>query len=300
MSFPHLDTLLAFAVVMLGVSLLVTILTQMFSALANARGANLVWGVRTLMAALDPRLATKADELTRQVLTHPIISHSAFSGFARVPLIGWLVERWQPASAIRLEELIAILHEVPHPAAMAAAAGAGSGGTTVAPLASPPPSAATLGEALETGLRTWFSSTMDRVSRRFALHMRLWTVAFSILLAFAAHLDCFRLLSQLSGNAELRGRLAASTDLMLSSATRTLGEASPETARLAKEVETVRGILEQSGLQLLPSPYKWGYESQEIPGILVTAMLLSLGAPFWFNALKTFTNLRPGTGTRER
>jgi hypothetical protein len=31
----------------------------------------------------------------------------------------------------------------------------------------------------------------------------------------------------------------------------------------------------------------------QIPGVLATAALLSLGAPFWFNMLKQLTNLRP-------
>ena len=32
---------------------------------------------------------------------------------------------------------------------------------------------------------------------------------------------------------------------------------------------------------------------KQIPGVLATAILLSLGAPFWFNMLKQLTNLRP-------
>ena len=57
-------------------------------------------------------------------------------------------------------------------------------------------------------LRSWFETTMDRVSQRFVTHMRLWTVAFSIVVAFALHLDSFRLLSQLAANPDARARLA--------------------------------------------------------------------------------------------
>src|SRR5581483_12490147 len=56
-------------------------------------------------------------------------------------------------------------------------------------------------------LRSWFDTTMDRVSQRFVTHMRLWTVAFSIMVAFALHLDSFRLLSQLAANPDARARL---------------------------------------------------------------------------------------------
>lgn len=44
----YLDTLIGFAVVMLGASLLITILTQMASALFSHRGANLRWGLQTM------------------------------------------------------------------------------------------------------------------------------------------------------------------------------------------------------------------------------------------------------------
>jgi hypothetical protein len=50
----YLDTAIGFAVVMLGISLLITILTQMVSALVNHRGGNLLWGVKTLFANIDP------------------------------------------------------------------------------------------------------------------------------------------------------------------------------------------------------------------------------------------------------
>jgi len=33
-------------------------------------------------------------------------------------------------------------------------------------------------------------------------------------------------------------------------------------------------------------------------GVLATGMLVSLGAPFWFNALKTLCNLRPAVASR--
>jgi hypothetical protein len=50
----YLDAAIGFAVVMLGISLLITILTQMVSALVNHRGGNLLWGVKTRFANIDP------------------------------------------------------------------------------------------------------------------------------------------------------------------------------------------------------------------------------------------------------
>src|SRR4051794_40039187 len=79
----YLDTCIGFAVVMLVMSLLITILTQMTSALLNHRGSNLLWGIKTLFANIDPRrfpqLREKAEWVAREALTHCLVSDSWFS-----------------------------------------------------------------------------------------------------------------------------------------------------------------------------------------------------------------------------
>jgi len=67
----------------------------------------------------------------------------------------------------------------------------------------------------------------------------------------------------------------------------------------------------QTGFELLPNPYPnilsrdwrfrrfwrlsgdWSWPKRRLFGILASAALLSLGSPFWFNTLKSLTNLRP-------
>jgi hypothetical protein len=43
----------------------------------------------------------------------------------------------------------------------------------------------------------------------------------------------------------------------------------------------------------------WQSQLRYVLGVLMTAGLLSLGAPFWFNALKSMTNLRPVVASKE-
>ena len=50
----RLDTLIAFATVLLGVSLLITILNQMINALLGHRGTYLKDGLKDLLETLDP------------------------------------------------------------------------------------------------------------------------------------------------------------------------------------------------------------------------------------------------------
>jgi hypothetical protein len=118
----YLDTLIGFSVVMLLVSLLITILTQMVSALVNHRGSNLRWGLKTLFEHIDPalfpQLAANANRLAHEVLTHPLISDSWFSSLEavrrllQIPVVKTVLGRIELASAIRPVELTNILRQL--------------------------------------------------------------------------------------------------------------------------------------------------------------------------------------------
>jgi hypothetical protein len=80
------------------------------------------------------------------------------------------------------------------------------------------------------------------------------------------------------------------------------------------EITDLTRVFTQTGIQLMPQPYPapftqdwklwswpwawkwsgvWSWPADHLFGILTSAALLSLGAPFWFNQLKTLANLRP-------
>ena len=60
MGMEHLDTIIAFVVIVAGVSVLVTILTQAASALLALRGSNLRWGLTTLLKELTELIPSDA------------------------------------------------------------------------------------------------------------------------------------------------------------------------------------------------------------------------------------------------
>jgi len=96
--------------------------------------------------------------------------------------------------------------------------------------------------------------------------------------------------------------------------------AAPED-QLLDHAASIRTVLGDSGFKLIPDPYHgwdllpsmqntWGLLPPHIPyvwpadnlhfwGIVFSAGLLSLGAPFWFNALKTLSSLRPIVANKE-
>jgi len=70
-----------------------------------------------------------------------------------------------------------------------------------------------------------------------------------------------------------------------------------ELAETAQNAAKVRTIVNQSSFDILR--FRWADPwFPEVPGVAVTAALLSLGAPFWYNLLKTQTSLRPGLAAR--
>lgn len=297
------DTLIGFAVVMLGASLLITILVQMVSALLGLRGTNLLWGIEVLLKTADSKLpAGNVKTIAESVLTDPIISNSRFSQVRALPLVGQLTRRWKFASAIRFEELTKLLKKLAEENRI--------------------PSATAIAQLLQSkaaDLQTWFNAAMDRTAQRFITHTRLWTVIFAFLLAFVAHLDSFHLYNQISSKPELRARLGVLVEDMKKIAEKTTaavpaGTAQPtadeiktRTKELSEDLQAIRNTLDSTQLRLIPDPYpgfwtfpgEYGTPGKHFLGMLVSALLLSLGAPFWYNILKALTNLRPLLAQKE-
>src|SRR5882672_6419258 len=113
----ELDTLIGFVVVMSVVSLLITIITQMVSSFLGLRGRNLADALEAMIHQIDPQIDRKIREaLLNRVLTRPIISDSMLSMsekiWDKVPLLSALRAGWKQASAIRPDELLAILTDI--------------------------------------------------------------------------------------------------------------------------------------------------------------------------------------------
>lgn len=202
-----LDTLIGFAVVMLGVSLIIMILNQAIAALLAHRGSNLCWGLSTLFGNIAPGvsqlpvLTAFAPWLAETVVTHPLISDSLFStrwaeAVKNHPALLRIVRRWQFANAIQPSELTAILNHI---------------------VSNRPPDlprglhrilSAEIRAALAAGnLDQWFGRIENRISQRFTLWMRIWTAIFGLLISFVACLDAFSLASGLYSQGDIRGQL---------------------------------------------------------------------------------------------
>ncbi len=98
-----LDTLIAFSLIMLVVSLLITICVQMIAAALNWRGQNLASGLSITLKVVCPALADKAEAMVNHVLRGPMLSDSTRFGGLKL---------WQTASAARPHEVFDAIHRI--------------------------------------------------------------------------------------------------------------------------------------------------------------------------------------------
>lgn len=295
MSLEHLDTIIAFATVMLGVSLLITTLTQMVSAFLGLRGTNLRWGLKALIENIYPDSRKHAHDIAEAVLRHPLISDSSLSIIRqKVPLL----QRWQLANHVTVAEFVRILERI------TVQTGAGDLKTAmhnIVQQAQPQPGAtaqAVPGVAEE--FQFWFETAMGRTAQRFRMHMRVWTILFAVALCLALHLDSLQLYTQLSSDAELRAGLVAASSTLSAKAQQPAQTTDEKAAleNLAQQAREIKSSLDATRLNLIPSPYPQPWYStyegrRHLLGVLFTIALLSLGAPFWYNVLKSLSSLKP-------
>src|SRR5712691_11543143 len=100
-----LDTLIAFVLIMLVVSLLITIVVQMVGAALNLRGLNLLNGMATTFTLIAPDIAQNATELARCVLKGRLVSDSFLPDW---PIFRW----WRHTTAMRPAEVFDAIHRI--------------------------------------------------------------------------------------------------------------------------------------------------------------------------------------------
>lgn len=170
------------------------------------------------------------------------------------------------------------------------------------------PAAPGKGLTLGPGWNRWFDGTMDRVSERFSTSMRVWTIVFSILVAFWGGLDALSLFNRLSADPEYRAMIVSGMDGVAKRAgdmttTSVDGETSDDAQawqRLENQVAELKVLIQANADLGIFSPRDpFADWPRGFLGRAASAMLLSLGAPFWFNALKKMANLRPSLANKE-
>lgn len=153
----------------------------------------------------------------------------------------------------------------------------------------------------KVAIEGWFDDTMDRVSGWYKRRTQLVTFVVAVGIAVTLNADSIRIATTLWTNPTLRSALVVQAEQAVQQQKPTGSESSPPTAP-----PTIQQSLNQ--VQSLPLPLGWtSADDQQDPralpdsflevlikilGLLITACALTVGAPFWFDLLQRFVNIR--------
>lgn len=154
-------------------------------------------------------------------------------------------------------------------------------------------------KALQAGVERWFNDTMDRAGGWYKRKVQTILLGLAVVITLGLNADTIMIGNALIRDATLRATVVAAAEQY--------------THRPAPDSSAVQGAsldglrAELADLQL---PIGWSYESQDpaadrdfvwwltkILGLALTALAVSLGAPFWFDVLNRVTKLR-GSGSK--
>jgi hypothetical protein len=179
-----------------------------------------------------------------------------------------------------------------------------------------------------------FDPFMDRISSRFTYQARLVTFFSATLVTIALQLDTVDLVNRLAMDDKMRAAFVAQAMAMaddegikavVDSAGPAKAEARPDSASTetppasAETIEPAPGygdrlkvaakteqyylsFLAEQGVISLPEWGKWRehWKAVSLPGLLVSILLLSLGAPFWYGALSQLLQLRSAVARKDQ
>lgn len=150
-------------------------------------------------------------------------------------------------------------------------------------------------DKLRSGIAAWFDDSMDRVAGVYKRYMQWITFAVGLTLAVLLNVDTVTLAKSLWLDSALRGQAV---------------ELAQTVAKSQDDVAQATLVTLQQDLRPLPvgweeakgRPDAGWYQSPpaviaKLVGWLITALAISLGAPFWFDLLSKFVSLR-ATGNK--
>ncbi len=303
-----LDLLIGATTVLLLFSMAVTVITQAITSVGGRRGRNLRAGLANLLQQLGIPTDKLAREIATAVLKHPMIREGknglgtvihreeftkllmdlasgegaqklegdaldalkkvlADGGISdpaqtlkNIRALGLQLEASNPELATHLRAGLAILHEAP--------------------------------SDFVARVNSWFDQTIDRVSQRFTKYTHWITVGASLAVVLAVQLDIIAVCNRLWIDDQFRNTVVSN-----------LSKDFSENGKSSMvDPKPYYNLLTNTGLITLPLDANWPAKLKDwrkAPGMLLSVLLLSLGAPFWYNALKDLLKLRSSLSQKD-
>lgn len=141
-------------------------------------------------------------------------------------------------------------------------------------------------------LESWFDETAQRSEGWFNRKMKVITFIVSLVIAGAMNVDSIKIFGLLSNNADIRAEIVQSASEYIAKVSIVKSDTTLLAAKDRLQSFYKEEIRPSSNLLGLG----WGGEAKFTPlsilGWFITALAISLGAPFWFDVLNKVTKLR--------
>ncbi len=138
-------------------------------------------------------------------------------------------------------------------------------------------------------VESWFNAGMDRIAGIYKRKTQWIVLLVALIICLVANIDAVQIGNRLNSNSVLRSQLVAVAE---KSVAKPAGEATASAGVVASaaELKALDLNLGWAGESPGKEPVTWAF--RKALGILIAALAASLGAPFWFDVLSKFINLR--------
>jgi hypothetical protein len=326
-----LDMLIGATTVLLLFSMAVTVITQAFTSILSKRGKHLLAGLASLVQQLGIPSRDVAESIAKAVLTHPaltsvegklatVVHRGEFTKLLMDIAGGQPLATLEPAALTELQKMLAA-NGVSNPAQTL---------SNIRKMAllietKDPQIASHVREEMAilqecatdyvAKINSWFDQTIDRVSQSFAKHAHIVTVVTAVIVVITVQLDIIAVVDRLSIDDQFRSAVVstAATDFSGKtipplSGTNATSSSTPATspasdaANPSLNTQLYYNLLNTAGLITLPTNSGWWErikDPRKFPGMILAALLISLGAPFWYNILKDLLGLRSALAQKD-
>ena len=303
-----LDILIGATTVLLLFSMAVTVITQFVTTMLQKRGQHLCAGLASLLQQLGISNRAVSETIAKAVLTHPALSMAAgkmATVIHRHEFTKLLMDIASGQSLVALEPTA--LAELKK---MLAANGVSDPGATLSNIRQMALLIETTNPEIPSSTReqmailqecathyvakinSWFDQTMDRVSQAFGKHAHIVTVCAALVVVLVVQLDIIAVVDRLSIDEQFRSAVVTDVAKSVNNST---PNATGNSATYNIDPSHYYNLLDSAGLITLPTSSEWKKQIQDvrrIPGMILSILLVSLGAPFWYNILKDLLGLR--------
>jgi hypothetical protein len=154
-------------------------------------------------------------------------------------------------------------------------------------------------EHLARNIEDWFNRSMDAVSSTYKKRTQAVLLAMAALVAIGLNVDTLKILDRVSRDSVLRASLVAQAEAVAKAPAP--AATAGDTASRVKDLEQSVNRVQSLGLPIgWTEPFSIPGTLGHVPGWIITALAVSLGAPFWFDLLNKFMVVRSAIKPHEK